>query len=58
MTDGSSLNKSAFPRSNNCFCTKKGIVLVTLSAIEGPLIVNLEKRRLVFAFRKFREKLL
>ena len=42
MTDGSSDIQLAFPFSNTGFFNKLRIVLITRSAIEGPLSVNLE----------------
>ena len=42
MTDGNSDNQSAFPFSNRGFFSNLREVLITRSAIEGPLSVNRE----------------
>ena len=42
MTDGGSLNQLAFLFSNTGFFIKIRTVLITLSAIEGPLSVSRE----------------
>ena len=42
MIDGKSLNQLALPFSNTGFFNKLRIVLMTRSAIEGPLCGNLE----------------
>ena len=41
ITDGSSINQLAFPLPNTGFFKKFLIVLITRSAIEGTLSVNL-----------------
>ena len=43
MTYGISLNQSAFPFSNTGFYKILRIDIITLSAVEGPLSVNLEQ---------------
>ena len=42
MTDGNSDNQSAFPAKNIGFFNKLRKVLITLSAIDGPLSVKRE----------------
>ena len=42
VADGNSDNQSAFPFSNTGFFNKLRKVLITRSAIEGPLSVNLD----------------
>ena len=52
-THGSSLNQSAFPAKKTGFFNKLRIVLITRSAIEGPLSVNLEKLGIFLFLKKF-----
>ena len=42
FTNGISVNQSAFPFSKTGFFDKLLFLLLTLSALEGPLSVNLE----------------
>ena len=42
VTDGNSLNQTAFPAKNICFFNNLRIVLETVSTILGPLSVYLE----------------
>ena len=43
MTDGNSLIQLAFPAKNIGFVNRLRSVLITHSAIDGPLSVNLKK---------------
>ena len=53
MTDGSLLSQSALPARKIGFFNRLRIVLLTRSAIEGSLPVNLEKCCIIFIFKKF-----
>ena len=53
MTDGNSEIQSAIPFANTGFFNKFLTVLTTLSAIKGPLSVDLEQCPIFLIFKKF-----